>query len=117
VFLFFITTTGFTISEHYCGNKLISVTINAHAKSCCDNNTCSCCHNKTEHFQIKDVFVSAIILLDLNISFLPDLKFLPHTYSNINTELEILESFCPYKDSHPPLKIETILSRLQRYLL
>jgi hypothetical protein len=44
----FVTTTGFTISRHYCGNTLSSIAIDRKAPSCCDS-SCHKCHTE-EHF-------------------------------------------------------------------
>jgi len=44
----FVTTTGFTISKHYCGDDLSSIAIDQKASSCCDS-SCHKCHTE-EHF-------------------------------------------------------------------
>jgi len=38
-----------TITDHFCGNRLVSVNILSEPDKCCDNN--DCCHNDT--FTIK----------------------------------------------------------------
>ena len=54
-----VSTTGITISMHYCGGKYVSTSINEEAKSCCDG-TGGCCENKTLHFEVKDDYVNAV---------------------------------------------------------
>jgi hypothetical protein len=44
-----MTTAGMTITEHYCGNRLVSVNILSEPGSCCDKS--DCCHNNT--FTVK----------------------------------------------------------------
>ncbi len=53
VTLLLISTTGFTISKHYCGTHLVSVKINNEAKSCCGLND-NCCHNESKLLQVDN---------------------------------------------------------------
>lgn len=46
----FITTTGFTISKHYCGDELSNIAIDHEAPSCCST-ACEKCH--TEQVLVK----------------------------------------------------------------
>ena len=41
-----ISTTGFTISKHYCSGNLISVSVLSEAQSCCKGGE-DCCKNET----------------------------------------------------------------------
>ena len=54
--LFIVSTTGFTISKHYCGGNLVSVALNTNPASCCDMSSCSCCHDESEFLQLKNDF-------------------------------------------------------------
>jgi len=109
-----VSTTGITISMHYCGGKYVSSSINKEAKSCCDGSG-GCCENKTLHFEVKDDYVnvaqienSKIVELDIlfPILFALNLELLP---MEEKTELA-------FYDSSPPPKIQTRLSLLQTYL-
>ena len=51
--VFLITSMGFSITRHYCGNRLISVSLK-HVGNCCKN--CNQCHNKVTHVKITDSF-------------------------------------------------------------
>ena len=64
-FILLISTTGFTISRHYCGNNLVSVVINSEAKPCCglDN----CCHNESEYFKVNDDFLNNIHIFKIEV--------------------------------------------------
>jgi len=55
VILLVITTSGITISRHYCGNSLFSTALGHHAKSCCDSK-CQGCHDEIIHFKVVDHF-------------------------------------------------------------
>ncbi|MDP4184584.1 MAG: hypothetical protein Q8862_05410 [Bacteroidota bacterium] len=54
--LLILATAGLTISKHYCGNNLVSVSLSGQDKSCCGDN-CGCCHTKTTHVQVSETFV------------------------------------------------------------
>lgn len=50
--LYLVTVMGFALNMHFCGSYLVSVKINAPAKSCTPLvGKMKCCHNK--HFEIK----------------------------------------------------------------
>ncbi len=71
LFLFVVSTTGFTISKHYCHGNLVSVSINAEAKSCCGMNGNDCCKNENEFFQLKNDFTASsytIVIVNPSIS-------------------------------------------------
>lgn len=53
--LFVVSTTGFTISKHYCKGDLVSVSVGSMTKLN-NNNSPNCCHSKNEHLQLKDEF-------------------------------------------------------------
>ncbi len=55
VLVFLITSMGFSITQHYCGNRLISVSLK-HVGNCCKN--CNQCHSKVTRIKITDSFFS-----------------------------------------------------------
>ena len=57
--LLLLTTTGYTISRHYCGSRLVSVKVNSEPKSCCSGQSATCCHNVGKYFQLKDVYLGS----------------------------------------------------------
>ena len=114
--LLLTATTGFTISKHYCGTEVVSVSINSEAESCCGGMCSSdCCHNETEHFQLKVDFASSNIDFqsqetDIDILFPAVFVFLQTTYiADQNIKIR-------YPESPPPPKINTLLSLIQTYL-
>ncbi|WP_445626108.1 HYC_CC_PP family protein [Marinilabilia salmonicolor] len=63
VALLLISTTGVTISKHYCDHDLISVELSGE-HPCCDVEPC--CETETEFLQVKNDFV-----VSASISILP----------------------------------------------
>jgi len=59
-----VSTTGFTLSKHYCGGKLESVEVNAEAESCCDSPYC--CHTETEFNKLSVEFLSSATEVQVN---------------------------------------------------
>jgi hypothetical protein len=114
ILLWTITTTGFTISRHYCGDRLISVSIDDSAESCCGPES-GCCHNENEHIQVKDDFIAA---QELENPPLPEYDNLfPVVYSYLsNIPVQITDQKDNYLNSHPPPKLSVILSELQSFL-
>ena len=113
ILLWTITTTGFTISRHYCGERLISVSIDNEAESCCGSEN-GCCHNENERFEIKDDFIAAQDLEELSIPVHENL--FPIVYSCIsNIAVCDPDNIYNYKKSHPPPGVRAILSELQTF--
>ena len=85
VLLLMISTIGVPISSHYCGAKLVSVSIIHEVKSCCKGmRKCSgCCKNESHFYKIQNEYTQGEILQinpDFHLSFLSDLFYL---YPNI----------------------------------
>lgn len=51
-FLLLISTVGFAVSKHYCGDALVDIAYNENAESCCDDG--ACCHNENLLFQLDE---------------------------------------------------------------
>jgi len=110
------TTIGFSVSKHYCGSRLVEVSINSEAEPCCDDiETSSCCHNETEYFQLKEDLVTTVSFENTRIAGFDILFPLVFAYffnSTGNIETEVSN----YAESPPPPAIQTKLSLLQIYL-
>ncbi|OFX38142.1 MAG: hypothetical protein A2X08_09025 [Bacteroidetes bacterium GWA2_32_17] len=64
--LFLLSTSGIFISEHYCGNNLVSVSFFSNAKKCCDD-SCPFCKNVNHTYKVKTKVVkSNNISLEIN---------------------------------------------------
>ena len=113
--LLLITTTGFSISKHYCGSHLVEVAINSEIEPCCgEMGNSNCCHNETEYFQLKEDFVSSSSIENTSITcfdILFPLVFVDFLDSPGIVEIEIKN----FAESQPPTT-QTKLSLLQTYL-
>jgi hypothetical protein len=113
--LLLITTTGFSISKHYCGTHLVEVAINSEIEPCCgEMGNSNCCHNETEYFQLKEDFVSSSSIENTSITcfdILFPLVLIDFPDTPYNIEIEI-ENFA----ESPPNSLQTKLSLLQTYL-
>ncbi len=65
--LLLVTTAGFTVSKHFCGNLLVSVSMSSSAESCDSGQDRDCCHDSSAHFQVEDNFTLK------QVSFIPDI--------------------------------------------
>ncbi len=101
-FMLLVTTSGFTISRHYCGPNLISVTIDARAKSCCDDDKGGCCHDELEHFQLKEDFVLSGTNYGSVYGFPVELLLIHFVLMHAPVGEENSERTIAYTDSSPP---------------
>lgn len=99
--VFLVTSMGFTITRHYCGDKLIVVSLK-HVNDCCTN--CNRCHSKICHIKIKDSFVSE----GSNFSFVNPLIFSFFLNQSCNFISEIIApNNLFFSDiSPPPIKFD-----------
>lgn len=64
-----VVTTGFTVNAHYCGGKLVDVTIILIPDSCCDEEG-GCCKTESTTIQLEDDAIDLqYINLDHEFSF------------------------------------------------
>ena len=115
VFLF--SSVGYSISLHYCGNTLISVSIGSKVKSCCRNGTCTCCHNETKYYQLKDSYVSATQDINNQTKLVSDFMFVVADVAETGVNDFIHADVHFIAESPPPISLNKHLSRLQAYLL
>jgi hypothetical protein len=116
IFAFFLlmATTGISLSMHYCGGKLASISINHEAKSCCDM-TGGCCENETISFEVEKDFISPVYAENSKIAE-RDILFPILVILSFELLPEGENSYVVYTDSSPPPTIRTRLSLLQTYL-
>ena len=116
VLLLLTTTIGFSVSKHYCGSRLVEVSINSEAEPCCDNmGNSNCCHNETEYFQLEEDLIKPVSFENIRIAsfnILFPLVFVYFFNAPGNIETEILN----FAESPPPPAIQAKLSLLQAYL-
>lgn len=113
--LLLVSTTGFSISEHFCGSKLISVEINKEAEPCCDNGMC--CHTDTQFFQMDEDFNFTISVLDFQVYGVSDVpQISAFLQPDLTAQVKERHLF-PDFESPPPLDRQEFLSTVQTYLL
>ncbi len=115
--LLLITTMGFSISKHYCGTRLIEVSINSAVEPCCsDVGTSGCCHDETEYFRFDKDFVGPVIIDNDQISDL-DILFPSLFICLLNEPVIIKSDILNFAESPPPPNLHTKLSLFQTYLI
>jgi len=111
--LWLLSSTGFSITKHYCGNDYVNMAVNSTPESCCE--TGGCCHNETEVFQLdEDTLTQPIMLVNQVATF--DIMI----FENAFFELKKTESeFTAYIDKVflPPPKLPELLASFQSFLL
>lgn len=113
--LLLTTTMGFSVSKHYCGTRLVEISINSEAEPCCDDmGTSTCCHNETEYYQLDEDFVSSVSIENFQLANLIVLFPTVIIYFIDVPEIEI--EVANYAESPPIPTIQTKLSLLQTYL-
>ena len=114
--LLLTTTIGLSVSKHYCGSRLVDVSINSEAELCCDDmDNSNCCHNETEYFQLKEDLVTPVSLENTRIAgfdILFPLVFVYFFNASGNIETEVSN----FAESQPPRTIQAKLSLMQTYL-
>ncbi|MCT4644978.1 MAG: hypothetical protein N4A74_08335 [Carboxylicivirga sp.] len=116
VIVLLITTTGMTVSKHYCSESLVNVNIFSEAKSCCEGG-CStdCCHNESERYELNEEFVLAISNIEFQEVIIE--LILPFIQSFVINEVEIQNFELSNFNAPPPPGVLDLLSDIQVYRL
>lgn len=110
--LFMVSTMGMTISKHYCGDHLKSVSILSPTDKCCDIPV-GCCHDENISIEIeKDYSASSF-----NYEFSTVLAELPNFIELFLTDDTEMISRTEVFEQIPVRKMQRVLARLQTYLL
>ncbi len=109
--LLIVITTGMTVSKHYCGNDLKSITVSSGLDSCCDTPS-GCCHDESQIIKIKDYFSVCTFCFDFT-QLAVILPVVVDNFQGNNLQCELKTE----NINSPPPKIQTVLSYLQTYLL
>ncbi len=113
--LFIVSTTGFTISKHYCHGNLVSVSINVEAKSCCGVSDNDCCKNENEFCQLTDDFAATMPFNIVN-DFSFDISlFVQESFGLVSTTE--IGSIYLNKGFIPPPDLSVVLADLQSFRL
>lgn len=101
--LLVLSTSGITITRHYCGDNLVFASVASENKNCC-NESCNNCRSESVSFKVSDTFSATSYKYFEPENF--SLHWLVLTVSKeslitlISKELELL-----YADSPPNLQI------------
>jgi len=116
-----MTTAGMTITEHYCGNRLVSVNILSEPDRCCDNS--NCCHNNTFTIKLDADFINSSPDYSFRTfssqapsaheSIFNDNPLLFNNYSFIRNQATGITGFF----NLPPPELSIFLSKLGTFLL
>jgi hypothetical protein len=118
IVLLVLTTTGFTISKHYCGSRLVSVAVNTEADPCCDDEKGPCCQDESQLFRLQEDFINVLNHLNFRNDSIIDLHFILNPLFNTHTtRVDNTNNFIVFTTYSPPHKIQTVLAKLQTYLL
>lgn len=109
--LLLISTTGFYVSRHYCGETLKSVTVNILPESCCGAE--GCCHNETVTYKIDSdySFIDFIFEPKQIASTIPFTLTL-QTVDPVSLKLPLV-----YSDIPSPPRLKSYLAIIQAFLL
>ena len=110
--LFLITSVGVTVSKHYCGSTLKSVSVIVAPEPCCEIPD-GCCHDESITIKMENDFSITSLFVD----FTPFAVELPSAIKLIQDEYTGLETIVRFIHKPPPLTIQAVLSYLQSYLL
>jgi len=68
ILLLLCGTTGFTITRHYCGGRLMHASLFSTPGNCCKED-CNCCHNEKIKIHITDQFETSTFRTDFKAGF------------------------------------------------
>lgn len=113
--LLLVSTTGFTVSKHYCGEDLISVKMYGETESCCESDMC--CHTEADISQLDEDFVYTTTELNFDYQSLLDIVQYPLVQFSYNPVVNVtIKRNIPFK--FPPIpNMLTRLAGLQTFLL
>lgn len=99
-----ISTTGVSLSKHYSGGILYSVSVIGDAESCCEI-PCDCCNDETDFFVLNvDYIISIFDYPQIqSIDLIGDSNFLLNTLDNFG--IFSGNNFKFYPDISPPKQI------------
>ena len=114
ILIVLLTTTGFSVSLHYCCDSLVSMSVNSDATPCCPVNN-GCCDNETQHIQLEeDVTIQSsdnIQKIETQQAIIDVIIVQDNIYSGLHQLTSNLT------DLSPPQDIQENLAILQSFLL
>lgn len=108
------STVGLDVSKHYCGQLLVSISIDSPVNKCCGDMDSNCCHDKSEYVVLKvDYTQSAAEQLSIAVINILSIGFNSHLTEVLssNTHSSHLFPFLPKQGTNK------FLSIIQSFLL
>ena len=113
------TIVGFTVTQHYCGDRLVSTQIDAMDECGCDmnasdleHNACGMCDIETEYVHLS---VNFVVEHSLELNPVLDFMILQNTLS-IDESNDFQLAFHAYPNSSPPvLSVSRRLALIQSF--
>ncbi|MGQ7871077.1 HYC_CC_PP family protein [Sunxiuqinia sp. sy24] len=111
-----VSTMGFSITKHYCGEDLVDLSVSGDVETCCDIAEGDCCHNEEQTYQLDQEYTSTVVINHVNyISFVifevP--QFLIESLGGTNHFLSVASR----GESPPPRDVLHFLADIQVYRL
>jgi len=119
--LLLILTMGFTVSRHYCGGRLVDVSLSSVFQDSCPESSAPCnmdhcCRNEHQVYQMNEEYTSSAVLDHLPFFQVMLAVYTPDQLIPSSGQQEGINHFSP-AESPPPLDKQTILSNLQIFRL
>ncbi len=111
VLLLSVSTAGITVSKHFCGDTLKSVTVNTLPESCCDME--GCCHDETVTFKID----SDYSLIDFIFETEQIATTIPFVIKKQSDDQVLLKITRVFSDIPSPPGLNSYLASIQTFLL
>jgi hypothetical protein len=113
--ILFISSTGFAVTFHFCGDHLVSVFVNTQDEPCCGENS-PCCHNETDYLQLDEEGLSPVHL-DVDVNHINSILLVADI--QLNDESQPLTPLVHNRELafSPPLSSQNSLAALQTFLL
>ncbi|MBN2424781.1 MAG: hypothetical protein JXR46_06270 [Calditrichaceae bacterium] len=115
--VFLVSTTGYSVALHYCGDTLVSAAIGSEAGSCCEDDSGSCCQNEIKFYQLNEDCIFNVQNISEETKPVAENTCSTGIVLHSNTEDLTSQTVNSIAESPPPKTIQTSLSILQTYLL
>jgi len=123
-----VSTTGFTISLHYCHDQIYDLAVFAPAHSCCEAGSGATCHapgnmDTSKHCEDESIvvestddYVGSSFTFDLENTHSIDLLLTAHVIFHVQGADDEVLIEPPWHKEPPPFQ-EVVLSQIQSYLI
>jgi len=111
-----VSTTGYTLTKHYCGNDLVDVSITGNVDRCCDMEG-GCCHDESQTFQLQVDYTSPIVTDHVDYFSFVTFEIPVLQIGNPEKSNTLLAGLIPAAESPPPKEVSLFLADIQVYRL